>query len=58
MSKKLTRKQSSEGLDQDGTDWDRLDAMKDKDIDTSDILELDVDFFKQAKVIMPPKKSM
>lgn len=56
MSKKRTKTQSGEGLDQDRTDWDRLDAMKDEDIDTSDIAALDADFFKSAEVVMPPEK--
>lgn len=33
------------------TDWNRIDAMKDKDIDYSDIPELGDDFFKNAIVI-------
>ena len=35
------------------TDWARLDAMKDEDIDTSDIPELDDDFFERATRRMP-----
>ena len=30
------------------TDWARVDAMKDEDIDTSDNPELDADFFRRA----------
>lgn len=56
MSRKLTKKQSGESLDQDRTDWERLDAMTDEDIDTSDVTALDSDFFKRAKVVMPPEK--
>ena len=40
------------------TDWKRLSEMQDKDIDTSDISELDDDFFANAKVVLPPKKSV
>ena len=40
------------------TDWKRLAEMQDKDIDTSDIPELDDEFFAQAEVILPPKKSV
>ena len=40
------------------TDWDRLDKMKDEDIDYSDIPELDDAFFKNAEVRMPSKKSV
>ena len=31
-------------------------AMKDEDIDTSDIPELDEDFFRQAEIRLPPKQ--
>lgn len=40
---------------QSKTDWARLRAMKDKDIDTSDIPELTDDFFKKA-VLWPGTK--
>jgi len=35
---------------------DRLDAMRDEDIDYSDISELDDAFFKKARVVVPPGK--
>ena len=38
------------------TEWQRLSAMKDKDIDTSDIPELDDDFFRNAEILVPPKQ--
>lgn len=38
------------------TDWARIDAMTDDEIDTSDIPELDDEFFKNAKVRMPKNK--
>lgn len=41
------------------TDWARVDAMTDEEIDTSDIPELDETFFKNAVLWMPkPKKSI
>ncbi|PCH96512.1 MAG: 3-oxoacyl-ACP synthase [Gammaproteobacteria bacterium] len=40
------------------TDWKQLATMKDKEIDLSDIAELDEDFFRQAKIHVPPKKSV
>jgi uncharacterized protein (DUF4415 family) len=41
------------------TDWARIDAMTDEEIDTSDIPELDENFFKNAVLWMPkPKKSI
>ncbi len=38
------------------TDWERLNAMSDEDIDTSDIPELDDEFFQQAELHLPVKK--
>ena len=38
------------------TDLKKLDAMKDKDIDTSDIPELDDDFFRNAEIRLPDKR--
>lgn len=40
------------------TDWKQLAAMEDKDIDMSDIDELGDDFFRQAEIRVPPKKSV
>ncbi|MBC3916487.1 BrnA antitoxin family protein [Undibacterium sp. CY18W] len=40
------------------TDWKRLTAMKDKDIDTSDIAELGDEFFQNAELRMPPKQAV
>ena len=40
------------------TDWKRLQAMQDEDIDTSDIPELDDAFFEKAEVMLPAKKSV
>ncbi len=37
------------------TDWARIDAMTDEDIDTSDSLPLDDDFFARAEWRMPEK---
>ena len=39
-----------------GTDWDRLNTMSDENIDTSDIPELDDEFFQQAELHLPVKK--
>jgi uncharacterized protein (DUF4415 family) len=38
------------------TDWKRLSAMDDKAIDTSDIPELDDDFFRHAEIKLPAKQ--
>lgn len=40
------------------TDWQRLEAMSDDDIDTSDIPELDDEFFSQAELRLPMKKTI
>jgi uncharacterized protein (DUF4415 family) len=40
------------------TDWKRLEAKPDTGIDTSDIPELDKDFFRHAKLRMPKGKQM
>ncbi len=38
------------------SDLKRIDALRDEDIDYSDIPALDEEFFKQARVIVPPGK--
>ncbi len=38
------------------TDWKRVDAAQDAEIDTSDIPPLDNAFFEQAKLRLPEKK--
>lgn len=40
------------------TDWSRLALQDDKDIDTSDIPELDQDFFRQAELRVPAKQTV
>ena len=35
------------------TDWERVDALTDEDIDTSDIPPLSEEFFKKAKLRFP-----
>jgi uncharacterized protein (DUF4415 family) len=37
------------------TDWARIDAMSDEDIDTSDIPPLSEEFFAKAQLRMPKK---
>lgn len=39
------------------TDWKRIDAMTDEEIDTSDIPPLGEDFFKRAKVRWPKQQT-
>lgn len=43
---------------QSKTDFHQLEAMTDDDIDTSDIPELDDEFFKTANLRLPTKKSV
>jgi uncharacterized protein (DUF4415 family) len=38
------------------TDWDRVDAMTDEEIETSDIPPLDEEFFASAELRMPQNK--
>jgi uncharacterized protein (DUF4415 family) len=38
------------------TDWQRIDAMSDEDIDTSDIPPLDEAFFANAQIRLPERK--
>ena len=39
------------------TDWNKVKALPDSEIDTSDIPTLDPDFFKTAHLRMPSKKA-
>ncbi len=43
---------------QSQTDWARIDAMRDEDIDTSDIPELGADFFANAILWHGPKEQI
>lgn len=40
------------------TDWERLAKMSDKDSDTSEIAELDEEFFRNAQVHLPVGKQL
>jgi uncharacterized protein (DUF4415 family) len=40
------------------TDWDRLAKMSDKDIDYSDIPQVDKQFFKTGKLRLPKAKPL
>ena len=41
------------------THWEKVDNLSDKEIDTSDIGQLDEEFFKDAEIsLRPPKKSL
>lgn len=52
MKKRTTKKRSR-------TNWARIDGMRDKDIDFSDIPEQGKEFFKQAVLRLPqPKATM
>ena len=50
MNAKSSKKRSK-------TDWDKVKAQSDKDIDTSDIPPVDPEFFKSAVLRMPTTKS-
>ncbi|MDN5872718.1 MAG: BrnA antitoxin family protein [Nitrococcus sp.] len=57
MSKRTTTMQLGEGLEQDRTDRSRLAAVRDEDIDCSDIPELDESFWANAKLVLPEGKN-
>lgn len=38
------------------TDWNRLEAMSDSEIDFSDVPKLDKAFFERARIRMPARK--
>lgn len=40
------------------TDWQKLESVPDEKIDTSDVPELDADFFRNAKVRLPAGKQL
>ncbi|MBF8722844.1 BrnA antitoxin family protein [Pseudomonas guariconensis] len=40
------------------TDWNRLAKQRDDDIDTSDIPELDDEFFREAELHVPAKQAV
>lgn len=42
-----------EGLDQSQTDWERLDNMRDEDIDLSDIPEIAPEMWEHAVLVEP-----
>lgn len=54
MKKKSTKTISNPSASR--TDWKRLNAMKDRDIDMSDIPLLTDEFWKNARTVMPRKK--
>ena len=39
------------------TNWTRIDSLTDRDIDYSDIPELDKDFFRSATLVLPEPKT-
>jgi len=53
MKKKITRMKLGEGLDQDRTDWEAFDKLRDEDIDLSDIPELTKEFWDNAVIVEP-----
>jgi uncharacterized protein (DUF4415 family) len=60
MSGKLTRMRLGEGLDQDLTDWARLDALTDEQIaeairNDPDTFEPDAEWFERALILRPSR---
>ena len=57
MKEKITKMKQGEGLSHDKTDWGRLDAMRDEDIDYSDIPAIPEDFdWSRATLVKPQHK--
>jgi hypothetical protein len=50
MSKHITKTTLGKLMERSQTDFERVDAMSDEDIDYSDIPEMDDNFFKHAEV--------
>jgi len=53
MKKKITKVKLGEELEQGQTDWERLDNMRDEDIDLSDIPEITSEMWKNAVLVEP-----
>ncbi len=56
MKKNAIKMKLGEGREKSRTDWTRFDALKDEDIDCSDIPGLDETFFKNARFVIPSEK--
>jgi uncharacterized protein (DUF4415 family) len=56
MSKRNLKRYSADNLPASETDWARVDAMTDEEIDFSDIPRLDENFFKDAQLRLPVSK--
>ncbi|GBD87243.1 hypothetical protein BMS3Abin03_01170 [bacterium BMS3Abin03] len=54
--KNIVRYQEEQILTKSKTNWKKFDELSDKQIDTSEIPELDKEWFKNAKIVMPEKK--
>ena len=52
----MNEKSTNLPTDTEDMDWERLAAMTDDDIDTSDIPPLTEDFLKRARVRMPKER--
>jgi len=53
MATQVEMNQNWKRVDEPKTDWKRIDAMTDEDIDLSDCQELDEDFFEKALLSAP-----
>jgi uncharacterized protein (DUF4415 family) len=57
MNKKNSKKETKSKVEQkSGTDWERLEAMTDNQIDYTDIPPLDEHFFAHAQIRLPRNK--
>ena len=54
--KNIVRYKEDQLLTKSKTNWKKFDKLTDKQIDTSEIPELDKKWFKNAKIVLPEKK--
>lgn len=54
--KNIVRYNKEQILNKSKTDWKKFDELSDNQIDTSEIPELDKEWFKNAKIVLPEKK--
>jgi len=54
--KNIVRYKEEQLLTKSKTNWKKFDQLTDKQIDTTEILALDKEWFKNAKIVLPEKK--
>ncbi len=56
MATKITFIDAGEGLEQDKTNWKKVDALKEEEIDCNDIPDYGTEFWKAAVILHPSDK--